>query len=188
MLFEANDIDRDSSRRPDNVLFPSIRSAPIRPNRRATSLVELMLIVVILAVFAALAVPRLDYAIVKRYKAEATARKIVTDLRRARGLATSNAATNTAGYSMAMSGSAGAGVRTSYQIRNLDTAAVLDEHPFDSDVTVWSDKEGIRFGPLGNLTEAGSGGYPSEIRISAEGKIFTIGFVIATGAITCVEN
>jgi Tfp pilus assembly protein FimT len=161
----------------------------IRPvNRRAATLAELMVIVVILGVFAAIAVPRLNYAIIRRYKAETTAKKIVAVLRRVRGLALANGATNTVGYSLAMSPPEGAAVRTFYRIRNLDTGVVLDQYTFDPDVSVWSDKMGIRFGPLGNLNEAGGGGYPTEIRVSAEGKIFTIGFVRATGTITCVEN
>ncbi len=160
----------------------------MKDRRAAFSLAELMVIVIILGVFALIAVPRLDYAIVRRYKAEATAKKIVIDLRRVRGLALANAATNSVGYSLAMTPPEGAAVRTFYRIRNLDTAVVLDEHTFDPDVSVWSDKMGIRFGPLGNLNEAGGGGYPTEIRISADGKIFTIGFVTATGTITCTEN
>ena len=189
MLFEADDIDRDSSRRPEIALFSSIRLLRIRPeNRRAFSLAELMVIVVILGVFAAIAVPKLNMAVISKYKAEATARKIVTDLRRVRGLALANAATNNVGYSLAMNPPEGAGTRTLYRIRNLDTAVVLDLHTFDPDVSVWSDKMTIRFGPLGNLNESGGGGYPTEIRVSAEGKILTIGFVIATGTITCTEN
>jgi len=66
---------------------------PIREEkRRAFSLVELMLIVAFLGVFAAIAIPRLDYAIVRRYKAEATAKKILTSLRLTRSLAISDAA------------------------------------------------------------------------------------------------
>ncbi len=188
-MFEAREIDRNSRRRPENALMPSIPLTPIGPeNRRAFSLVELMVIVIILGVFAVIAVPRFDYAVTKRHKAEATARKIVTDLRRARGLATANAATNSVGYSLAMSLPEGAGPRTLYRIRDLDADVTLDQYTFDPDVNVWSDKMAIRFGPLGNLNESGGGGYPTEIRVSAEGKIFTIGFVIATGTITCAEN
>jgi len=188
-LFEAKNIDRDTCTRPEIALLPSIRPAPIKPaSRRATSLVELMLIVLMLGVFAVIAVPRLDYAIVRRCKAETTARKIVTDLRRVRGLALSNAATHPIGFSLKMDGNAGADFRTQYQIRDLDTSTDLEMHSIDPDVSVWSDKESVRFGPMGNLLEVASGGYPTEIRVSAEGKILTIGFAVATGTITCTEN
>lgn len=156
--------------------------------RKGFSLVEAIMVVLFIGILSAIAVPRLNLAVVSKYKAEATAKKIVVDLRRVRGLAIANAATNTVGYSMAMNGDVLADFRTLFRIRNLDTAELLDEHMFDPDVTVWSDRKGIRFGPLGNLLESGGGGYPTEIRVSAEGKIFTIGFVIATGTITCDEN
>lgn len=181
MLFEANDIDRDSSRRPETALSPSIRLVPVRSEiRRATSLVELMFVVVIIAVFALVAVPRLDYAIVKRYKAEATARKIVTDLRRVRGLATANAAKHTNGFSLRMLGS---GPYTGYEIVNLDTGAAIDSHTIDSEVTVTGVGGQFEFGLLGNLTSVFT-----ELIVSAEGKSFTIGIVTATGTVTCVEN
>jgi Tfp pilus assembly protein FimT len=149
-------------------------------NRRAFTLAELILIVVILGVFAAIAVPRLDYGIVKRYKAEATAKKIVTDLRRVRGLATANAANNTNGFALRM---LGPDPYTGYEIVNLDTAATIDSHSIDSAVTVASAASQFDFGPFGNLTSTNT-----QLTVSADGKIFTIGFVTATGTVTCAEN
>ena len=164
---------------------------PIREeNRRAFSLVELMLIVAFLGVFAAIAIPRLDYGIVRRYKAEATAKKILTSLRLTRSFAISDAATNDRGFALRFDGPGGSGVRTGYEIMDRDTQppTVAREYTIDPDVTVTSDKKSMRFGPLGNILESPSGGFPSEITASADGKIFTIGFLIGTGTITCTEN
>jgi prepilin-type N-terminal cleavage/methylation domain-containing protein len=70
------------------VLVREVRNMPIGPvNRRGASLAELVVVVAILGVFAAIAVPRLNYAIIRRCKVEATARKVVANLRRVRRLA-----------------------------------------------------------------------------------------------------
>ena len=154
------------------------------------SLVEALLVILYIGIFAVIAVPRLNRAIISKYKAEATAKKIVAALRRVRGLALSNAATNTTGFALWMDGSGGAGLRTLYEIQDRSTVppTTVDQHTIDSDIAVWSDKQTIRFGPLGNILESPSGGYPSQITVSAEGKTFTIGLVTGTGTITCTEN
>jgi hypothetical protein len=142
-----------------------------------------MFVVVIIAVFALVAVPRLDYAIVKRYKAETTAKKIVTDLRRVRGLAVANAANNSAGYGLLMLPPS---PHTGYEIVETGPPPItVDLLTIDSDVSVTCPVGAtFRFGPLGDL-QLGSG---TEITVSAEGKSFTITVVSATGAIKCVEN
>jgi len=154
---------------------------PIREeNRRAFSLVELMLIVVILGVFAAIAVPRLDYAIVRQYKAEATARKILTDLRLTRSLAISDAATNSKGFEFGM---VGPGPYTGYEIDNSNTHTTVASHAIDSDVSVTGANK-FKLGPLGNLTT----GSNLQLTVSAEGKSFTITVFQVTGVAQCVEN
>jgi len=153
---------------------------PIREeNRRAFSLVELMLIVVILGVFAAIAVPRFDYAIVRRYKAEATAKKILTDLRLTRALAISEAAINPKGFDLNL---LGVSPYTGFEIENTDTRAIVSTHAIDSDVTVTGDAK-FKFGPLGSM-QIGDG----ELTVSAEGKSFTITVFGVTGVAQCVEN
>jgi Tfp pilus assembly protein PilE len=180
-LFEAEDIDRDSTRGSGIVLFPFSRSVPIREaNRRAFSLVELMLIVVILGVFAAIAIPRLDYGIVRRYKAEATAKKILTDLRLTRSLAISDAATNSKGFEFSM---LGAGPYTGYEIENSDTKATVISHTIDSDVSVTGAAK-FKFEPLGCLQTGGD----LQLTVSADGKSFTITVFMVTGVAECVEN
>ena len=154
---------------------------PIRTkNRRAFSLAELMLIVVILGVFAAIAVPRFDYGIIRQYKAETTAKKILTDLRLARSLAISDAATNKKGFELRM---LGPGPYTGYEIENSNTKATVASHAFDSDVTV-TGAVTFKFERLGNLQTGGD----LQLIISADGKSFTITVFMVTGMAECVEN
>jgi Tfp pilus assembly protein FimT len=154
---------------------------PIREeNHRAFSLVELMLIVAFLGVFAAIAIPRLDYAIVRRYKAEATAKKILTSLRLTRSLSISEAATNNKGFELAMTGG---GPYTGYEIENSDTKATVASHTIDSDVSVTGTNK-FKFTPLGNL-QIGS---DLQLTVSADGKSFTITVFTVTGVAECVEN
>ncbi|MBA7618079.1 hypothetical protein ES703_25398 [subsurface metagenome] len=152
--------------------------------RRAFSLVELILIVAFIGIFAAIAVPRLNFAIISKQKTENITRKVVTDLRLTRRLAISDAANNTKGFELKMVGSV---PYTSYEIENVDTKATVASHTLDPGVTITC-PTGITFafGPLGNL-EAGSAD-EMEINISTEGISFAITINSATGAVKCVEN
>ncbi|MHC4337917.1 MAG: pilus assembly FimT family protein [Planctomycetota bacterium] len=148
----------------------------------AYSLVEVILVVLFIGIFAAITVPRLSFAIISKNKAETTAKKIVTDLRRTRRMAISDAADNTDGFELKM---LGGGPYDSYQIENRDTSEVLEVHEIDSAVTVnCSDDEEFSFEPLGNR----KGSEDGNITVSAEGKTFTIAVVRATGMIKCTEN
>ena len=150
--------------------------------RTAFSFIELILIVMILGIFAAIAVPRFNYALITKQKSENITRKIVTDLRLTRELAISDAANNTQGFELKMIGSA---PYSTYEIENADTGTTVASHTLDSNVSI-SCPTGTTFayGPLGNL-ETGSA---TQIIISAEDRNFNITINPATGAIKCVEN
>jgi len=150
-------------------------------NEAGYSLAELIIIVMFLGILAAIAVPRLNFAIISRQKADTVARKMVTDLRRTRRLAISDAANNSKGYELKMVGSV---PYNEYEIENLDTYETVDSHTTDNVTISCPTGNEFRFGPLGELT-SGSG---DELTISAEGKSFTITIIPATGAIKCVEN
>ena len=149
-------------------------------NEAGYSLVELIIVIIFLGIFAAVAVPRLNFGVVSKQKADTVARKIVTDLRRTRSLAISDAASNTEGYELKMVGSV---PYTAYEIENGDTGETVDSHTIDSNVSCAGDNT-FEFGPLGNL-KAGSG---SALTVSADGKSYTITIVPATGAAKCAEN
>jgi prepilin-type N-terminal cleavage/methylation domain-containing protein len=147
------------------------------------SLVELLVVVAIIGLMAAVAVPRLSYGLVYRTKARAAAYRLVTDLRRTRALAIQDAATNKKGYTLLMTGSS---PYSGYQIKseNEDTQQeqVLDNYRFESGVTATiKGPNKFTFEPLGNL-KPGSG---RQITVSADGKEYVITFVQATGAVSC---
>ena len=149
-------------------------------SKKAFTLIELILVVIFLGILSAIAVPRLQLAAISKQKAESLAAKIVTDFRRTRTLAISNAATNTMGFALNMTGTA---PYFAYEIVNLETAATIDSHIIDSAVSC-SGGADFQFGPLGNLLIASD----TELTISAEGKTFTITIISATGMIKCDEN
>jgi hypothetical protein len=170
--------------------------------RNAHTLVELIIIVVILATMVFIAVPRLRFAALYRKQADTVARKIVTDLRRTRQLAISNAATNTDGFQLRMIGLSPTPIPvpvpaiillagpvspikgyTSYEIINLKTETTIDSYTIDSPIRCTGGRY-FSFGPLGNL-KAGS---DTELTISASGKSFIISITPATGMILCTEN
>lgn len=150
--------------------------------RTAFTLVELVIIVSVLTALAFIAVPRLQYATLYRKQADTVAKKIVTDLRRTRRLAISDAPNNTEGFSLNMTGSS---PYTGYEIVNLDTSTTITNGTFsiDSAITCTGGSQ-FKFGPLGNLL-SGSG---TQLTVLASGKTFTINITSATGMIKCVEN
>lgn len=148
--------------------------------KKALGLVEALVVVLFIGILAAVTVPRLSMAVISSHKAEATAKKIVTDLRRVRGLAISDAVNNIQGFALRL---LGPGPYTDYDIVNLDTAATIDSHDIDPEVTVSGTANEFDFGPLGNLTSI-----DTQITVSAEGKTFTITIIRATGAVKCVKS
>ncbi|MFC1675683.1 Tfp pilus assembly protein FimT/FimU [Planctomycetota bacterium] len=143
--------------------------------KKAFSLTELIIVLVLLGIFAGIAVPRFNFALVSKKKAHALTQKIVTDLRRTRSLAIVNAAENTVGFALNMTG---ASPYASYEIQNLDTSTTVDSHTIEPD-TSCSGGANFNFGPLGNLL-AGS---DTSLSISAGGDTFAITITSATGMV-----
>lgn len=148
--------------------------------KTAYSLVELIIVVVFVGIFAAIAVPRINFAIITKQKSDTIARKIVTDLRRTRTLAISDAANNTEGFALNMTGTSPYG---GYEIKNIDTAEVVDSHTIPFGVSCTGGSE-FKFGPLGNLLT----GSDTELTVSVDDRTFTITIINATGMVKCVEN
>jgi type II secretory pathway pseudopilin PulG len=146
----------------------------------AHTLVELIIIIVILAAVAFIAIPRLQFATLYRKQADTVARKIVTDLRRTRQLAISNAATDPNGFALNRDG-------LTYEIVDGSGTPIPNgTFSIDPKITITCPDEKsvqyFQFGPLGNLT-----GTDSTLTISAEGKDFIISITPATGMIKCTE-
>jgi Tfp pilus assembly protein PilE len=148
--------------------------------RKAFTVVELLLIVLFLGIFAAIAVPRLQFATLHGKQADTDARKIVTDLRRTRTLAISNAVTHPDGYMLEVTGS------SSYRI-SIINGAIVDTLTIDSTITCIDGTE-FRFGHLGNPQQPGSGTQLTVAAGAAGGKSFMITITSATGAVKCQEN
>ncbi len=136
--------------------------------------------VLFIGVLAAIAVPRLNFSAITKQKAETVAKKIVTDMRRTRSLAISDAAVNTTGYALRMDGTP---PYTQYRIRNRDTATVVDIHEIPSDINVTGGAT-FRFGPLGNLVD----GSDTTLTVAGDSRSYTITLIQATGTVKCVQN
>lgn len=147
---------------------------------KAFSSAELLVVLIILTTLAFIAVPKLQFATIRRQKADTVARKVSTDLQLTRRLAITNAAINTDGYELNMTGGA---PYSGYQIVNRDTSEVVDTYSIDSQISCTGGSS-FEFGPLGNLLT----GSDTQVIVSAEGKTFTITVTSATGMVKCTSN
>jgi Tfp pilus assembly protein FimT len=151
-------------------LFIILTGITMAAKRTAYSLAEMIVVVLILGALSFIAIPHLNFAALQHKQVNTIAKKIVTDLRKTRTLAIANAANNTTGFTLSISG-------LSYQIIDDSNNATVDSQTIDSHIicgggTVFS------FGPLGNLR---SGAAP--ITLSSEGKTYTITVISATGIV-----
>ena len=148
--------------------------------KRAFTLVELILVVLFLGAISAICIPRLNFAVVSNQQVECLVSKIVTNLRRTRTFAISNAANNSVGFALNMVGSA---PYTSYEIVNLDTGATVDSYTINSDINCTGGDQ-FEFNPSGNL----SGGSDTELNISTGQISFTITIVSTTGMVKYTKD
>lgn len=148
--------------------------------RKGYTVAELLIVALIVGVLAAVSVPRLQLGPRNRGRGDATARKIITDLRRARSLAILHAATNPQGYALKVRRQ---GQQTDYDLVDLSTSQVVDSHTVDSSV-VWTGGAIFQFGPLGSLKD----GSDTSLELSAGSSTFELNIIPATGAVQCQED
>ncbi len=146
---------------------------------RAFTVTELLIIVVVVGVLAAIAMPRLDFSVISRRKAEVTAKRIVTDLRRTRRLAIAHAAKRSS-FKLVMTGS---DAYTGYEIISSALGQVVDSYSIDPDVTCTGGQT-FRFGPKGELLTDSS----NPLMVSSRGKTYTIRITRETGMVECESN
>lgn len=147
---------------------------------RAYTYVELLVVVMIVGILTAVAIPRLQFGLVHRSKVEAAAWKIVTDLRRARSLAITNAATKPDGYGLNIKTTGG---DSSYEIIDLATSDVVDSHTLDPSI-IHTGRQSLQFNSFGALKD----GSDSSVNLSTTNKTYTISVIAATGMVKCVEG
>jgi general secretion pathway protein G len=147
--------------------------------RKAFTLAELVIVVLIIGVMAYVAVPRMDFSIITSSRAQTNAQKIAAAIRETRSLAIANAATNSQGFTLNMTGS---GSYTGYQIVNLATSDVNETGSTAQGVSCTGAND-FKFGPLGNrLTDTDS------LTVSAGGKTFSVSVISATGMVKCTRQ
>ena len=123
--------------------------------RTAFTLIEMIAVVVIFGALVFIAIPRLNFPALYRKQASAVAKQVITDLRRTRTLAISNAVSHSAGYSLQMVGSS---PYTSYKIVDVNSGTAVDSLTIGSPVSCTGGSI-FKFGPLGNLLTGSSTNY-----------------------------
>ena len=138
------------------------------------TLLEVLFVVVVIAILAGIAVPRLGVTSSKKMKAKTAAQRIVSDLRLTRRLAISN----NEDYKLIVYPSS-----NEYKIFNSTNVQHREIRSIDSDVTTSGDTTFI-FESLGNAS-ASSG---TSLSLSAAGSQYNITVTIATGMVSMEEQ
>ena len=142
---------------------------------RAHTLVEVITVVLILSILACVAVPRLNLAAVTGTKTDGVLHRITTDLRRARANAIQQAAWNSKGFALVMTGGE---PYTGFEIVDLSDSTVAASADIPDDVCC-SGGERFEFSPLGDLR----GDSDMGLRIAGDSKTYLLTIVPATGAV-----
>ena len=142
--------------------------------RRGFSLAELVLVVAMLGILAAVTIPRLPHEVIGRKRCEVSAAKMAGHLRWTRQLAITNAAANPTGFRLEMTGDA---PYEAYRIVNAETAEVVASESINEGV-LCTGTNTIAFNPLGALIEG-----RAQLEFSAEGKTVALSVVAATGTV-----
>lgn len=151
----------------------------MKAQRKGVTLVELLVVVLIIAAMTFVAIPRFSMATAKAGDAQTAAQKIAAGIRYTRSLAISNAATNTQGFSLNMTGS---GSYTGFTIVDLNSGSVIKTETINQNVACTGAND-FRFGPLGNrLIDSDS------LTVSAGGKTLNITVISATGMVKCQQQ
>jgi prepilin-type N-terminal cleavage/methylation domain-containing protein len=139
--------------------------------RKAFTLAELIIVVLIIGVMAIIAIPRLGFSLISGGKAQATAQTLAAAIRYTRSLAITNAAT----FELDMLGSP----YSSFRILNPQTGDVNQTGSITEGVSCTGDSQFL-FSHYGNRT-SGTGG----LTVSAGGKTYVITVVSSTGMVKC---
>jgi prepilin-type N-terminal cleavage/methylation domain-containing protein len=145
---------------------------------RGHTLVELIVVVAILAVLTAVAVPRLRFDAVRQARGQIAAQSIATDLRLARSQAILRAINSPAGCALNMTGSQ---PYDGYEIVDLGDLSVIASHDLPAGVQCTGGTQ-FQFSPLGGLKE----GSDTHLNVTAEGRTTTITVLPATGMVRCL--
>jgi type II secretory pathway pseudopilin PulG len=144
------------------------------------SLIELLIVVIFIGIFAAVAVPRFNLAGVNTKKDEAFVRKLTTDLRKTRQMAISNAADNPNGFWLKIVGSS---PNQTYEIRNIKTNTVVETFPVDSRIS-FSGTTQLSFTPLGTLNPITT----VQMTVIGQSKRWVLDIYGYTGSVKCTEQ
>lgn len=153
------------------------KSKSLRYQTGGFSTTELLIIVIILGILSAIALPHFNMAAVSSTNGKSFVRKMMTDLRKTRQMAIANGADNTNGYSLQIAGSQ---PNQTYQIVNLQTGQTLETFVINPAIRCQGDTE-FSFTSLGALKASGS----KQMTITCLSKTYTLDIYPATGAVKC---
>jgi Tfp pilus assembly protein FimT len=150
----------------------------MKPQRKAVTLVELLIVVLLIGIMTFIAVPRMGFSIITGGKAQTTAQRVAAAIRHTRSLAIANAAINNQGFTLNIAGSS----NPCYTIVDVNTGRVVETGSIASDVNC-TGADDFQFGPLGSRL-----GDTDSLTVGAGRKTYIISVVSATGMVRCIKQ
>ena len=138
--------------------------------KRGYTLLEILFVVIVLAILAGIAIPRLGVDFSTKMKVKTAAQRLISDLRYTRRLAI----TNNEDYRLSVDSS-----EKEYSIYDSGDMQVGQTRSIDSDITISADKDFI-FESLGNASASSD----TDISLSANGNQADISVTTATGMVS----
>lgn len=139
--------------------------------KRGYTLIEVLFVIIVLAILAGIAIPRLGVLFSTKMKVKTAAQRIVSDLRYTRRLAITN---NEDNYKLSIDSS-----ENEYRIYDPGDTQISETRSIDSDITISADKDFI-FELLGNASTSSD----TNVSLSAGGNQADIIVTVATGRIS----
>jgi prepilin-type N-terminal cleavage/methylation domain-containing protein len=152
----------------------------VKAQGKGVTLVELLVVVLIVGVMALITIPRFSMATAEAGSAQAAAEKIAAGVRYARSLAIANAATNTKGFALNMTGPSTG--YTGFQIVNLSNGSIVKTETIAAGVKCVG-ASSFNFGIIGNRLKD-----TDSLTVSGGGKTYIITVISATGMVQCQQK
>ena len=147
--------------------------------KKGFTLAEILIVVLIVGILTAIAVPRLSFSLISNLDAKVQSKRLAAVIRKTRSLAILHAATNNEGFRLSMTGPE---PYAGYEIVDIDTSETVETGSIEG--VECTGASVFNFGPLGNRLSPNTEG----LEVADGEKSYGITVVNSTGMVRWAEE